>query len=498
MKSRLKFLVIIAISLAACLCIFNVKTSLATTVTISGRQILLDGAPFIIKGVGYAPVPICIDPTTTPPHGDYFTSDYSNIYDRDLPLLRQMGANTVRLWGWNNQSNHTDFLDKAYNNGNNPIYVIVTFWMDPLYYDITDPDVRKAVKQAFRQMVAAHKNHPAVLMWSIGNELNAPWMYGSCLDTLFNLIDEMAQEAHEEEGENAHPVTTPLANIDLINTIATYDPSMTYLDIWSVQVYRGQSFGSLFTDYAAVSERPVAILEFGIDAYDNRYGDEYENIGVPYQAIYAEALWEEIEANSDVCCGGSIMAYSDEWWKGKYGQPGPGCPDYDPCFHSTCGYPIVSHPDGFSNEEWWGIMRTIDNGSAPDIMQPRAVYYTLQSLWTVLPDLTGEWTKFSVYHRKKITIIRGKFDVRNVGTQDAETFKVAYYLSDDSVLDEGDTLIRARTVHSLAAGESRTLRFVYHSKVPLQGKFIISIVDSDEQILESDEENNIIPSPQIQ
>lgn len=115
-----------------------------------------------------------------------------------------------------------------------------------------------------------------------------------------------------------------------------------------------------------------------------------------------------------------------------------------------------------------------------------------------LPDLTGEWTKFSVYHRKKITIIQGEFDVRNVGTQDAETFKVAYYLSDDSVLDEGDTLIRTRTAHSLAAGESRTLRFVYHSKVPLQGKFIISVIDSDKQVLESDEGNNIIPSPLIQ
>jgi hypothetical protein len=402
MKSRLKFLVIIAISLVACLCIFNVKTALTTTLTISGRQILVDGAPFTIKGVGYAPVPICIDPTTTPPYGNYFTSDYSYIYNRDLPLLRQMGANTCRLWGWNNQSDHTDFLDKAYNDGVNPIYVIVTFWMEPWYYDITDPDVREAVKCAFRQMVAAHKNHPAVLMWSIGNELNAPWMYGNQLNILFNLIDEMAQEAHEEEGQNAHPVTTPLADIDLINTIATYNSLMAHLDVWSVQIYRGSSFGSLFTDYAVVSERPLAILEYGIDAYDNRYADEYENIGTPYQATYAEALWNEIEANSDVCCGGSIMAYSDEWWKGKYGQSGPGCPDYDPCFHSICGYPTASHPDGFSNEEWWGIMRTLDNGSNPDIMQPRTVYYILQSLWTHIiyeyayTTLDHIWTSISL------------------------------------------------------------------------------------------------------
>jgi len=390
---RFRFLLMVAISLFGWLFIVSASSAFATTVTTSGRQILVDGKPFTIKGVGYAPVPICIDPTTTPPYGDYFTSEYSAIYNRDLPLLRQMGANTIRLWGWNNGADHTDFLDKAYNNGINPIYVIVTFWMGS-GYDISDTNVRNTIKANFRLMVAAHKNHPAVLMWAIGNELNAPWMYGDKPDDLFSLIDEMAQEAHEEEGENPHPVTTPLADIDLINTIAHYDPLMPHLDVWSVQVYRGCSFYSLFTDYAAASAKPLAILEYNIDAYDNDAKDEYENIGTPYQATWAEALWNEIKANSAVCCGGSIMAYCDEWWKGKYGKDGgAGCPDYDPCFHSTCGFTATDcHPDDFANEEWWGIMRTVDNGAEPDIMQPRVVYYTLQSLWRshVTTDFDGD------------------------------------------------------------------------------------------------------------
>jgi hypothetical protein len=67
---------------------------------------------------------------------------------------------------------------------------------------------------------------------------------------------------------------------------------------------------------------------------------------------------------------------------GKYGQSRPGCPDLYPALHSTCGYSTAAHPDGYPNEEWWGVMRTVDNGSAPDIMQPRAVNSTLQSLWS--------------------------------------------------------------------------------------------------------------------
>jgi len=354
-----------------------------SSITISGRQIFVNGDPFIIKGVGYSPVPIGHDPETTPPYGDYFTPEYNSIYDRDLLLLREMGANTIRLWGWNNIANHLDFLDKAYNNGVNPIYVIVGFWINAgLDIDPDSPDnVREELKADFREMVAAHKNHPAILMWVIGNELNAEWMYGGDLDDLFSLMNEMAEEAHAEEGTNYHPVTTPLLDSDIINTIETYDASIPSLDIWGANVYRGNTFGSLFCDYETISDKPLVILEYGIDAYDNNNGEEYENIGTPYQAEYAEALWKEIVANSNICIGSSIMAYSDEWWKGKHSTDSD-CQDDDPSHQSNCGYLTTSHPDGYANEEWWGIMQSIkDSSGGIDIMEPRAVYYRLHALW---------------------------------------------------------------------------------------------------------------------
>ncbi len=351
----------------------------SVTVTISGRQILVNSKPFVVKGVGYAPIPIGIDPENNPPfYGDFFIPADSAIYGRDLPLLRHMGANTVRLWGWNNTANHTDFLDHAYNGGVKPIYVIVTFWIGfSVYPDICSQTARTQIKTDFRSMVSAHKNHSAVLMWAIGNELNAPWMYGSDLTCLFSLINEMALEAHLEEGINYRPVTTPLADIDLINTLATYDSTMTNLDVWSANLYRGSSFGTFFDDYAVVSNKPFLILEYGTDAYN----DENENEDEETQAAYAASLWGEVVANRNICSGGSIMAYNDEWWKGKYGQERPSCPDPDPAFHSTCGYASNAHPDGYANEEWWGVMRTKDNGANSDTMEPRMVYHTLQSLW---------------------------------------------------------------------------------------------------------------------
>jgi hypothetical protein len=189
------------------------------------------------------------------PYGDYFTSDYSGIYDRDLPLLRDMGANTIRLWNWNNTADHLDFLDKAYNGGIDPIYVIAGFWINPdLDIDPDSPDnVREQLKSDFREMVAIHKNHPAILMWAIGNDLNADNMYGGNFDHLFSLINEMAEEAHTEEGASYHPVTTALVDSNLISTISTYDSLVPSLDIWSANIYRGNTFGTLFNDYEAIS-----------------------------------------------------------------------------------------------------------------------------------------------------------------------------------------------------------------------------------------------------
>jgi beta-galactosidase/beta-glucuronidase len=353
-----------------------------TEVTIDGRHILVNGQPFTVRGVGYAPTPTGSDPEAASPYGDYFTPTYSAIPERDLPLLRAMGANTIRLWGWDPHVDHTGFLDNAYNGGSSPLYVIASFWFGPPR-DISQPADRQALVAEFREMVALHKDHPAILMWAIGNELNAPWMFGDS-DELFSLIDEMAQAAHEEEGPGYHPVTTPLADVDLLATIAARDAEVPHLDVWSVQPYRGASFGSLFDDYAAVSEKPLVITEYGIDAYDDGKGDEYEAVGAPYQALYAAALWGEVVEHANVCSGASIMEYSDEWWKGKHGiadASHPECPDLDPALHSDCGYAHSGHPDGYANEEWWGIMRTVDNGEQPDVMEPRTVYYTLQSLW---------------------------------------------------------------------------------------------------------------------
>src|ERR671916_339802 len=98
-------------------------------ITIRNRQVLLNGQPFQFQGIDYAPTPIGQNPNDWP-NGDYFTSDYSDIYSRDLPLMREMGINTIKVYAWNISADHSDFLTKAYNGGTNPIYVLLTSYIE--------------------------------------------------------------------------------------------------------------------------------------------------------------------------------------------------------------------------------------------------------------------------------------------------------------------------------------------------------------------------------
>ena len=351
-----------------------------SSVTINtNNQLLINSGQFTVKGVNYSPTPIGDDPETTAPYGDYFTFTTTNtgIYNRDLPLLRELGSNTVRLLTWDNSADHHDFLDSAYNSGTNPIYVIAGFHINP-GLDI-DPasqnNVREQTKTDFREMIAANKNHPAILMWSIGNELNASTMYGSNKANLFSLINEMAEEAHAEDAN--HPVTTPLADEDLMNTISTYNSAVPDLDIWGANIYRGNSFGNLFTDFATASDKPLLVTEFGIDAYNDINIAEDQTT----QATYASTLWYEIEGNSATAVGGVYKEYSDEWWMGSLSVD-EGCPEADnPLSHGDCGIGDSSFPDAYDNFEWWGLMSIAENGSNPDIVSARMAYTALQTIW---------------------------------------------------------------------------------------------------------------------
>ena len=70
----------------------------ASRLQTSGSGLLLDGKPWNMRAVTYAPTPIGSDPTSFSSGVNFFSSEYDAVHELDIGLLAEMGANSVRLY----------------------------------------------------------------------------------------------------------------------------------------------------------------------------------------------------------------------------------------------------------------------------------------------------------------------------------------------------------------------------------------------------------------
>jgi hypothetical protein len=340
-------------------------------VKVNCSGLYVNNEPFLVKGLGYQPIPIGMTAKSIP--DKQFIYNDKRIRERDFPLLRAMGANTIRTWY---QVLNKSFMDDLYNDGVDPIYVLMGFWIN-CSVDYSNPVVRQSFIDDFAAYVNEYKDHPAVLAWMLGNENNLGYCLGSSsLADFYSLTNELARVAYELEGENYHPVAVINGDLGGIgNPLYNGDDEegLNYTDFWGINAYRGKSFGTLFEDYASLTGKPMVVTEYGTDALNNSNHQEMQETQVDWNI----AQWREIANNT---LGGTIMEYSDEWWKGAdFGWCGT---DWTHDF--SCGHGDFPTPDGWSNEEWFGVMRTVPNPepSGADLMEPRLLYYALQQEWT--------------------------------------------------------------------------------------------------------------------
>jgi len=222
----------------------------------------------------------------------------------------------------------------------------------------------------FAAMVYDLKDYPGVLMWNLGNEQNysttpnngnSPFWY--------SLAQEMAVAAYKVEGSSYHPVCISNGNHYNIgsSSMSAADTSLRYVDLWASNAYE-QNFTNFFTAYRSKSSKPIVITEFGIDALNHVTKTEHEAV----QAFFDSTNWVQIRTASDVCVGATVFEFTDEWWK-----------DGDPNSHDYGGYQTGAHPDGYSNEEWWGIIAVTPDadGDGFDEWRPRKAYDMFKRIW---------------------------------------------------------------------------------------------------------------------
>ncbi len=148
----------------------------------------------------------------------------------NLALLAETGANSVRTWSTNDAER---ILDEAQKYGLT-VMLGVALGRERHGFDYDDEEAVRQQKEAVRAQILKYRDHPALLAWGLGNEVDL--LYTNT--RVWNAVEDIAQMVQELDPN--HLVTTVTAGIDKekAQLIIERVPSIDYL---SINIYGGLS-----------------------------------------------------------------------------------------------------------------------------------------------------------------------------------------------------------------------------------------------------------------
>tara|TARA_R110002049_G_scaffold24588_1_gene86928 strand:- start:3111 stop:4118 length:1008 start_codon:yes stop_codon:yes gene_type:complete len=296
------------------------KTDLKTDIiTVSGRKIMMNDSPYIIKGICYHPVSKGSDERS-----------FENL-DQDLTLMTEAGINTIRVY---KPILDIKVLDKINNAG---IKVIIGFgYKQDGKYDV--------FSGTFIDYVNKFKNHNAILMWELGNEYNyhPEWFKGD-VKNWYVAMNKASELIHKNDKN--HPTTT--AHGDLPDSLAlSMNPD---IDVWGMNVYRWDNPEKIFKEWEALNNKPMYLSEAGGDSYMKIAKEGFkQGINESAQAQATSKILDKTFSNTTICAGVTLFSFTDGWWKAGNNTT----QDVGGWAPNSSGVPY----DGAPNEEFWGIV----------------------------------------------------------------------------------------------------------------------------------------------
>jgi Glycosyl hydrolases family 2, TIM barrel domain len=276
-----KFLLILMLCLNSAMLFGQVKIEK----TITGYQLMRNGKPYYVKGVG----------------GQVNFDEMVNV-----------GANSFRTWGIDDAKN---VLDEAQKRG---LTVMLGFWLqhERHGFDYNDANKVKVQLDHFKNMVDQYKDHPALLFWGIGNELDLEYTNPNC----WNAVQDIAKYIHQVDPN--HPTSTVTAGLDSLEVdhILKRCPD---IDMYCVNTYG--DIGNVPKSIARYGWKgPYMITEWGPNGHwespTTAWGVSIEQSSTEKRAVYESRFNDYILPNKDYCLGsyaflwGAKQEYTETWY----------------------------------------------------------------------------------------------------------------------------------------------------------------------------------------
>lgn len=214
-----------------------------------------------------------------------------------LEMLAACGGNSNRTWGVDASTRQR--LDEAHRNG---ITVAVGIWLEHERHGFDYSDETLVQKQFDKVLEAVEelKDHPAVLLWGVGNEMEG---YESGDDPrIWSHVENLCREIKKRDPH--HPVMSVVAEIKAskIKAINELCPS---LDLVGINSYAGAA--SLPERYRELGgKKPYVVTEFGPRGTWEVGKNNIDAIEEPTSSEKAKTYRETLESlQSDPMCVGS-------------------------------------------------------------------------------------------------------------------------------------------------------------------------------------------------
>ncbi len=247
-----------------------------------GYKLLCDGEPLFIKGAG--------------------------LSGGDIKSLASHGGNAFRTWSTrHNSRSASEILDEAFANG---LMVCMGLEVGNERHGFDYNDDKAVAKQLefLKEEVLKYRDHPALLAWGIGNELNLNYTNPKVWDA----VNDIGRMIHEVDPN--HPTTTMFAGAGK-KEIAYIEERCPEIDFLSFQLY-----GDIVNLPRYIKESgwsgPYVVSEWGATGHwevaKTAWGSPIEQNSHEKATAYLERYQKVILDNPAQCLGSFVFLWGQK------------------------------------------------------------------------------------------------------------------------------------------------------------------------------------------
>jgi cellulose synthase/poly-beta-1,6-N-acetylglucosamine synthase-like glycosyltransferase/sugar lactone lactonase YvrE len=254
-------------------------------VTTDGKFLRVGSDRFLVKGVTYG---------TFAPDADGYQFPPTARIDEDFRLMAALGLNTVRVY----TAPRRELLDIAARHG---LRVMVGLpWSQHIAF-LDDPGLRRRIEAELVERVGELGDHPAVLMFALGNEVPPSvvrWHGRLRVERFLRRLYRIAKQR------------SPESLFTYVNFPPTEFLDLSFFDVCAFNVYlhRETELRAYLARLQNIAgHKPLLLAEAGADSI--REGEDGQ---AALTATHLRAAFEE------GACGAVAFAWTDEWWRGGF------------------------------------------------------------------------------------------------------------------------------------------------------------------------------------